>query len=159
MVFGALQGSVVVCHHPTDEVEHRFDAEISNPAAMGGEDAILGLCWLRQDRNKFIAGSSSGVLSCCSVGEAPGVVAQYPEFKQLTSVHVNSDDSLLVTCGYQNGVRLYDLETSKVLQVTSFSESFFGQGVETRHCAARIALCPLHPNFCALCLTPFRSLR
>jgi hypothetical protein len=156
MVFGTIQGSTVVCNHRSGEVLRRYDAGVSESAGAGTEDAILGLCWLRRAPDKFIAGSSLGVLTCCSAaaaeaadsvavdettlskaggkdgidgpssaflatagasGATPGVLARYPPFEKLTSVHVNSEDSLLATCGYQNGVRLYDLETSKVLLV------------------------------------------
>lgn len=181
MVFGTIQGSAVVCNHRSGEVLRSYDSGVSESAGAGAEDAILGLCWLRRAPDKFIAGSSSGVLTCCSAAAAeaaapaaavpeateatppnaggkggqggpssavlttadargasgatrgkdgrlpPGVLARYPSFEKLTSVHVNSQDSLLATCGYQNGVRLYDLETSKVLMV----RRLFGSAVNS----------------------------
>jgi len=183
MVFGTIRGSAVTFNHRSGKVVRRYEAGISDASEGAGVDAILGLCWLRRADNKFIAGSSSGVLSCCSAApsdeaghqapaaepaataeapEAPeavssplrvggmrsvlnsirrspnrcssadgssalldGVLGQYPQFTKLTSVHVNSDDTRIVTCGYQSSVRLYDLETATVLTVRSFVLSSF----------------------------------
>jgi len=169
MVFGTILGSAVTCNHQSGTVIRRYETGISDATEGASADAILGLCWLRRADNKFLAGSSSGVLSCCSAaateesthetraadatataasplrvgglkgvlnavrGGSPnsrgsadgssssalpdGVLGRYPPFEKLTSVHVNSDDTRIVTCGYKNSVRLYDLETAKVLTV------------------------------------------
>lgn len=168
MVFGTILGSAVTCNHQSGKVIRRYETGISDATEGASADAILGLCWLRRADNKFLAGSSSGVLSCCSAaateestletraadatdtaaspphvgglrgvlnavrGGSPnsrgsadgsssalpdGVLGRYPPFEKLTSVHVNSDDTRIVTCGYKNSVRLYDLETAKVLTV------------------------------------------
>ena len=100
------------------------------------DDAILGLCWLRKDLSRFVAGSSRGRLLCCDatsdvasavagspidarqlgVEPIPGIVHIYPKFNKLTSVHIDSQDCHMLACGYSNDVRLYDLATGTVLR-------------------------------------------
>jgi hypothetical protein len=140
------------------------------------EDAILGLCWLRKHHDRFVAGSSQGLISMCDVRSATdnhennhspkqksyapltsasdgeisttsslaenrnregaaasqlgasstatsesaplskGVVARFPEFEKLTSIHVDATDTAMIACGYNLDVKLYDLETAKVVR-------------------------------------------
>jgi hypothetical protein len=42
------------------------------------------------------------------------VVAAYPPFQKLTSVHVDAIDDKMLACGYDLGVTLYDLTTAQV---------------------------------------------
>ena len=190
------------------QVSHHFREGLSDSSPTK-PDAILGLCWLRRNQNRFIAGSARGKITLCDISEPlataaeggagttasgrsssvsigvsssgssissssssggggdssssngggpprsmtartllskwsplragtqgaspgapssaeeeepppaplllpPGVVAAYPDFEKLTSVHVDAVDSQMLACGYSLGVKLYDLETTKV---------------------------------------------
>ena len=68
MVFGTLRGDVVVTNHETSAVVQHFRAGLSE----NRQDSILGLCWLRQDPDRFVSGSANGVLRCCDISETLG---------------------------------------------------------------------------------------
>ncbi|CAM9761535.1 unnamed protein product, partial [Choristocarpus tenellus] len=44
------------------------------------------------------------------------ILTCYQAFHKLTSVHINSTDRFMMASGYSNNVRLFDLETSKVVR-------------------------------------------
>lgn len=137
MVFGTLDGEVVVADHENNRALCAdFDLELDQG------DAILGLCWLHDGSNRFVCGSSQGVLALCdarwndgggvpdagdgsaphtsggaggaAAGGAHAVVRLFERFDELTSVHVNSNDQFLLASGYSSSVRLYDLGTGKL---------------------------------------------
>eukprot|EP00899_Mesostigma_viride_P005730 jgi/Mesvir1/15158/Mv26216-RA.3 len=67
-----------------------------------------------------VAGASGGVAAAGGSPRVPGrrdpVMYTYPEFRHLTSVHINCTDQLFVTSGYSTDVGLYDLSTGQQLQ-------------------------------------------
>lgn len=107
---------------------------------------LYSLSWLRSHPNKFLVGSSYGVLSLCDLGEftcetedsssatsnissglygekkeefwvtEPNVVRHYETFEKLTSVHTNSTDQFMLVSGYCHSVKVYDIETGVVLK-------------------------------------------
>jgi WD40 repeat protein len=87
-------------------------------------DAILGLCWLKGNPNRFISGSSTGRLVCgdvrCEVTEAAAAtgavshVKEYDLFDELTSVHTNSTNVWLLVSGYEKKARVYYVETGTI---------------------------------------------
>ena len=46
--------------------------------------------------------------------EFPGLTHRFRPFDKLTSVHVDTTDTMLLASGYSASVRIYDLETGKV---------------------------------------------
>ena len=122
LVFGTIAGHV---YHAAF-ADGAASAQVRNLGHFGDGklDSILGLCWLRRDASRFVAGSSRGAIVCGDTrdgvngelpGRAPAAVAVYPSFDKLTSVHVNSQNNFLVASGYTTSVRVYDLETATVL--------------------------------------------
>lgn len=73
---------------------------------------------------QLIAGSDNGSLRLYDINHMPqasiyvsaGSVI-FDDFDQLTSVHVNSADELLLASGYSKHVSLYDISTGRCLQV------------------------------------------
>jgi WD40 repeat protein len=81
--------------------------------------------WFRDNSDRFIAGSATGVISCGDTrpgfnGHVPdrshSVVKQYQPFEKLTCVHINSRNEYLLASGYSCDAKIYDLETGRVLQ-------------------------------------------
>lgn len=121
MVFGTLDGEVVVVNHEKEQI-------VSYIPSLGAMNSVLGLCWLKRFPSKLIAGSDNGSLKlydiqhmtsrtmgiCNSAGSVT-----FDEFDQLTSVHVNSTDELFLASGYSKNVALYDISSGKRLQVFS----------------------------------------
>ncbi|XP_011088178.1 uncharacterized protein LOC105169483 [Sesamum indicum] len=119
MVFGTLDGEVVVINHESGQI-------VSYIPSLGAMNSILGLCWLRKYPSKLIAGSDNGSLRLYDIQHIPttnrrlyhsfGSVT-FDEFDQLTSVHVNSTDELFLASGYSKNVALYDINSGRRLQV------------------------------------------
>lgn len=115
MVFGTLDGEVVVVNHESENI-------VSYIPSLGVMNSVLGLCWLKKYPSKLIAGSDNGPLRLYDVNHMPqasvssGSVA-FDDFDQLTSVHVNSADELLLASGYSKHVALYDISTGRRLQM------------------------------------------
>ena len=82
MVFGTLRGDVVVTDHDTGVVANHFDSGL----AEDDQDSILGLCWLRKNPDRFIAGSANGVLRCCDVSESIDHASALRHAARFTSV-------------------------------------------------------------------------
>ncbi|KAK4401723.1 hypothetical protein Sango_0913000 [Sesamum angolense] len=119
MVFGTLDGEVVVINHESGKI-------VSYIPSLGAMNSILGLCWLRKYPSKLIAGSDNGSLRLYDIQHMSttnrrlyhsfGSVT-FDEFDQLTSVHVNSTDELFLASGYSKNVALYDINSGRRLQV------------------------------------------
>ncbi|XP_059652972.1 protein DWD HYPERSENSITIVE TO UV-B 1 [Cornus florida] len=119
MVFGTLDGEVVVINHENGNI-------VSYVPSRGAMNSVLGLCWLKKYPSKLIAGSDNGSLKLydiqhmttknkeiyCSAGSVT-----FDEFDQLTSVHVNSTDELFLASGYSKHVALYDISSGRRLNV------------------------------------------
>ncbi|KAL2602318.1 hypothetical protein AAZX31_10G247000 [Glycine max] len=119
MVFGTLDGEVVVINHETEHI-------LSYIPSLGAMNSVLGLCWLKKYPSKLIAGSDNGSLKLYDIYHIPRKVTglhgnfgcvTFDEFDQLTSVHVNSMDELFLASGYSRNVALYDINSGKRLQV------------------------------------------
>lgn len=77
-------------------------------------------------QSQLIAGSDNGSLKLYDIHQLPpnnsgtysgaGSVT-FDDFDQLTSVHVNSADELLLASGYSKNVALYDINSGRRLQV------------------------------------------
>ena len=100
-------------------------------------DPVLGLCWLRRQPTRFLAGSAAGAIRLVDASRAVTaaatddddaaaaaadaaaamdlpVVVDLPRFNNLTSVHVNADDSFVLASGYERHVTIFDLATGRV---------------------------------------------
>ncbi|OMO63300.1 hypothetical protein COLO4_32560 [Corchorus olitorius] len=119
MVFGTLDGEVVVVNHENEKI-------VSHIPSLGVMNSVLGLCWLKKYPSKLIAGSDNGSLRLYDIQHwAPTLKrthtgagsVTFDEFDQLTSVHVNSTDELFLASGYSKNVALYDINSGRRLQV------------------------------------------
>ncbi|XP_039036401.1 uncharacterized protein LOC120173249 [Hibiscus syriacus] len=119
MVFGTLDGEVVIVNHEKQKI-------VSYIPSLGAMNSVLGLCWLKKYPSKLIAGSDNGSLKLYDVQHFPSTSnrmhggygsVNFEEFDQLTSVHVNSTDELFLASGYSRNVALYDINSGRRLQV------------------------------------------
>ncbi|KAK7390962.1 hypothetical protein VNO78_19202 [Psophocarpus tetragonolobus] len=119
MVFGTLDGEVVVINHENEHI-------VSYIPSLGAMNSVLGLCWLKKYPSKLIAGSDNGSLKLYDINHIPRKVTgihgnfgcvTFDEFDLLTSVHVNSTDELFLASGCSRNVALYDINCGKRLQV------------------------------------------
>ncbi|KAK2974508.1 hypothetical protein RJ640_018673, partial [Escallonia rubra] len=119
MVFGTLDGEVVVINHESEKI-------VGYIPSLGAMSSVLGLCWLKMYPTKLIAGSDNGSLKLYDLRRMPSTTSgiygttgsvMFDEFDQLTSVHVNSTDELFLASGYSKNVALYDINSGKRLQV------------------------------------------
>lgn len=118
MVFGTLDGEVVVVNHEKQKI-------VSYIPSFGTMNSVLGLCWLKHFPSRLIAGSDNGSLKLYDFQHFPSTSnglhtassVTFDEFDQLTSVHVNSTDELFLASGYSKNVALYDINSGRRLQV------------------------------------------
>mmetsp|Transcript_3998 Transcript_3998/g.14223 ORF Transcript_3998/g.14223 Transcript_3998/m.14223 type:complete len:917 (+) Transcript_3998:222-2972(+) len=133
LVYGTMQGELVVMNHETDQL-------IGNVKSTGAPHSILGISWLHHDPSKLVAGSDHGIINLYDVNRmAPPpvqegtssvrssdlpdggythqtrspIVYTYDEFENLTSVHINCTDEYFLASGYSHHVGLYDLRTGR----------------------------------------------
>ena len=111
MVFGTLDGEVVVINHESGKI-------VSHAQSIGANHSILGLCWLNKDPTKLIVGSDNGTLQLYDVNRMRSTVLPsryvggsssrnpatytYEQFEQLTYVHVNATDNIFFLVDIQN---------------------------------------------------------
>lgn len=129
MGVGTCEGEVVVVDWDQNKVlQHRKFPE----KEKGDVHPILALTWLRQQRHKdrLLVGSSSGRVAMFKTSfenlsdPGEGLLAGEPEVLQLydtvsddlTSVHNNCDDTLLVASGYTKDVQVLDIHTNQVVR-------------------------------------------
>ncbi|XVE49284.1 hypothetical protein DITRI_Ditri01bG0070700 [Diplodiscus trichospermus] len=119
MVFGTLDGEVVVVNHENEKI-------VSYIPSLGAMNSVLGLCWLKKHPSKLIAGSDNGSLKLYDIQHFLSTSKRmhsgvgsftFDEFDQLTSVHVNSTDELFLASGYSKNVALYDINSGRRMQV------------------------------------------
>ncbi|WCJ17881.1 Protein DWD HYPERSENSITIVE TO UV-B 1 [Euphorbia peplus] len=119
LVFGTLDGEVVVVNHENEKI-------VSYVPSIGAMNSVLGLCWLKKYPSKLIAGSDNGSLKLYDVEhmppKIPGVCSgsgsvTFDEFDQLTSVHVNATDELFLASGYSKNIALYDINCGRRIQM------------------------------------------
>ncbi|XP_011001526.1 PREDICTED: uncharacterized protein LOC105108772 [Populus euphratica] len=119
MVFGTLDGEVVVVNHENGKV-------VRYVPSLGAMNSVLGLCWLKKYPSKLIAGSDNGSLKLYDIEHLPPTVTgmylgagsiTFDDFDQLTSVHINSTDELFLASGYSKNVALYDINCGRRIQV------------------------------------------
>ncbi|KAL3580439.1 hypothetical protein D5086_018274 [Populus alba] len=119
MVFGTLDGEVVVVNHENGKV-------VRYVPSLGAMNSVLGLCWLKKYPSKLIAGSDNGSLKLYDIEHLPPTVTgmylgagsiTFDDFDQLTSVHINSTDELFLASGYSKNVALYDISCGRRIQV------------------------------------------
>ncbi|KAL5706981.1 hypothetical protein ACHQM5_025085 [Ranunculus cassubicifolius] len=117
MVFGTLDGEIVVINHESGNVV--------GYSASGMLNSVLGLCWLKSYPSKLIAGSDNGslqlydvrrMLSAVTDRQCTANISKFDDFENLTSVHVNSTDEQFIASGYSKDVSLYDIGSGKKLQ-------------------------------------------
>ncbi|KAB5541269.1 hypothetical protein DKX38_014243 [Salix brachista] len=119
LVFGTLDGEVVVVNHENGKV-------VRYVPSLGAMNNVLGLCWLKKYPSKLIAGSDNGSLKLYDIEHLPPTVTSmylgagsitFDDFDQLTSVHINSTDELFLASGYSKNVALYDINCGRRIQV------------------------------------------
>lgn len=114
LIFGTLSGEI--CSVDTSEGQSKITS--LGHYGLDTTDTILGICWLKHDRNRFLVGSSKGRISCGSIDHSTAsstITKEYPKFgQQLTSIHINSSNQNMLISGYSNGASLYDLNTGVV---------------------------------------------
>ncbi|XP_061948683.1 protein DWD HYPERSENSITIVE TO UV-B 1-like isoform X2 [Populus nigra] len=119
MVFGTLDGEVVVINHESGKL-------VGYVPSANNMNSILGLCWLKKYPSKLLAGSDNGCLKLFDISHIPPIVSDvnysagvvtFDDFDQLTSVHVNSGDDQFLASGYSKDVALYDIFSGKRLQL------------------------------------------
>ncbi|BBH09661.1 transducin family protein / WD-40 repeat family protein [Prunus dulcis] len=118
MVFGTLDGEVIVVNHENGKI-------VSYIPSLGAMNSVLGLCWLKKYPSKLIAGSDNGSLKLYDIHQMQSTIAgiysgagsvTFDDFDQLTSVHVNFTDELFLASGYSRDVALYDISSGRRLQ-------------------------------------------
>ncbi|KAL2906467.1 DNA damage-binding protein 2 [Bienertia sinuspersici] len=119
MAFGTLDGEVVVINHENEK-------RIAYMPPLGTRNSILGLCWLKKYPLKVLAGSDNGMLKLYDISNSSakggdsyygGDFTSADKFEQLTSVHINSTDELLLVSGYTQNVAMYDMVAGKRLHL------------------------------------------
>ncbi|XP_065871097.1 protein DWD HYPERSENSITIVE TO UV-B 1 [Euphorbia lathyris] len=119
LVFGTLDGEVVVVNHESEKI-------VSYVPSLGAMNSVLGLCWLKKYPSKLIAGSDNGSLKLYDVEHMPPTVpgvnsaagsVTFEDFDQLTSVHVNAMDELFLVSGYSKNIALYDINCGRRIQM------------------------------------------
>ncbi|KAF2320979.1 hypothetical protein GH714_032380 [Hevea brasiliensis] len=119
LVFGTLDGEVVVVNHENEKI-------VSYVPSLGAMNSVLGLCWLKRYPSKLIAGSDNGSLKLYDVEHMPPTLTgiysgagsvTFDDFDQLTSVHVNATDELFLASGYSKNVALYDINSGRRIQM------------------------------------------
>ncbi|XP_012079350.1 uncharacterized protein LOC105639802 isoform X2 [Jatropha curcas] len=119
MVFGTLDGEVVVTNHENGKT-------VGYVPSSGAMNSILGLCWLKMYPSKLLAGSDNGSLKLFDINHMPPKVADincmtgvvsFDDFEPLTSVHVNSTDDQFLASGYSKDVALYDISSRRRIQL------------------------------------------
>ncbi|KAJ9170607.1 hypothetical protein P3X46_018703 [Hevea brasiliensis] len=119
MVFGTLDGEVVVVNHENGKI-------VGFIPSTGAMNSVLGLCWLKMYPSKLLAGSDNGSLKLFDINYmlpkvadincSTGVVG-FDDFEPLTSVHVNSTDDQFLASGYSKDVALYDISSRRRIQL------------------------------------------
>lgn len=119
MVFGTLDGEVVVINHESGKL-------VGYVPSANNMNSVLGLCWLKKYPSKLLAGSDNGCLKLFDISHIPPIVSDvnssagvvtFDDFDHLTSVHVNSGDDQFLASGYSKDVALYDIFSGKRLQL------------------------------------------
>ncbi|KAM7251007.1 hypothetical protein ACFE04_022890 [Oxalis oulophora] len=115
MVFGTLDGEIVVVNHENGKV-------VSYVPSLGAMNCVLGLCWLKRHPSKVIAGSDNGTLKLYDIQQTPPTAmgmfgVTFDDFDHLTSVHVNATDELFLASGYSKDVALYDIGSGRRLHM------------------------------------------
>jgi len=122
LLFGTLCGSLYSVKIPSIKNE---DEDIYIPRYLGQfgltrDDAILGICWLRKQRNKYIVGSSKGSIKFgdtrLNTSPNSNIIQEYEKFQKITSVHLNSQDEYILVSGYSKNAMIYDLQSGKIVQ-------------------------------------------
>lgn len=105
-----------------NRMRHSFDwMSVTNSETHQQGPLILGLSWLHNRPNMFLAGTDAGSVHLYNVdwmrsGFKGGCVQACDAFEGLTSIHVSSDDRHFVVSGYSRHVGLFDLETGTRLE-------------------------------------------
>ncbi|XP_039137281.1 uncharacterized protein LOC120274814 [Dioscorea cayenensis subsp. rotundata] len=121
MALGTLDGELVIINHESQKL-------VGYLPSVGAMHSILGLCWLKNNPSKLIAGSDNGSLRLHDVCKMPSrVTGQYcskdaaihnfNEFEQLTSLSINSTDEYFIASGFSKHVALYNIGSGKRVQI------------------------------------------
>ena len=120
-LIGTLDGGVGVLDVKKNEiVSGRFYNDIINKG-----DTILGLAWSKKNPDHFITGSQDGQLTVHTVKQNDILdSSDFCNFKELTSIHLNSTEDKLLVSGYQKDVSIFDFANAMNLCQSDLSKSF-----------------------------------
>ena len=83
IVFGTLEGEVIVADHSGEEPIIRAFLD-EGQMSRDRRDSILGLCWMRHERSRFLVGSSQGMLKLVDFeAESEPILQSYDDFEEL----------------------------------------------------------------------------
>jgi len=119
MAVGTCEGDVVVLDWEKNKILQRrvFD---DTEKDLRERKSILALSWLRKNPRLLLAGSSSGKAKLYKLVEGGlDVALEYgsqPLTEEMTSIHCNCEDTLLVTSGYTKNVNIFSVETGQLVR-------------------------------------------
>eukprot|EP01012_Entosiphon_sulcatum_P045948 TRINITY_DN6150_c0_g1_i1.p1 TRINITY_DN6150_c0_g1~~TRINITY_DN6150_c0_g1_i1.p1 ORF type:complete len:1133 (-),score=99.11 TRINITY_DN6150_c0_g1_i1:62-3460(-) len=106
LLLGTMSGRACLYNFPLARVV----LEVDLTDVQERQNFVLGLCWMNQQPDKFLAGTDSGNISLFSFHDVSATqLYTYPKYTKLTCLHVNSTDDHFLASGYSNDVSLYDL--------------------------------------------------
>ena len=85
-------------------------------------DSILAISWLKSSPEKFIVGSANGKITIEDIdfkNNQQSVRNEFSNFPDLTSLHINCNDTSLIASGHTDIVNIYDIETRIVVSSLS----------------------------------------
>jgi WD40 repeat protein len=113
LVFGTTAGRVCAVPSWPAASEAALAGRARRAVDTESGEAVLGLCWLREGQ-KVLVGLERGGVRLYDVGRG-ALLQEFERFAELTCVHANDSQRLVLASGYQPALRLYDLPTGRSL--------------------------------------------
>ncbi|KAM9962104.1 hypothetical protein ACTFIR_004990 [Dictyostelium discoideum] len=87
-------------------------------SSINGNGNILGLSWIKESSNtKFLVGTENGIIQLIDFSKSKNesMLAQYPIYPRLTSLHSNCNSSSFITSGSNDFISIYDIERQSLI--------------------------------------------